>query len=44
VPIYSNDTLVAQLDIDSNSKSPFSTKDTVFLENICNEIGKKWEH
>ena len=42
VPIYSDGKLVAQLDIDSNSKSPFSQDDEHFLEALCEKIGEIW--
>jgi L-methionine (R)-S-oxide reductase len=42
VPIYSNEKLVAQLDIDSDYKSPFTDEDQRFLEGLCEEIGQVW--
>lgn len=39
VPIYDEDTLVAQLDIDSNTLMAFTDTDRKFLEQVCEEIG-----
>lgn len=39
VPIYDKETLVAQLDIDSNTLSAFTNVDRLFVEEICHEIG-----
>ena len=35
VPILKNNDFVAELDIDSHSPAPFTTKDSDFLEHIC---------
>lgn len=39
VPIYDKETVVAQLDIDSNTLSAFTNVDRLFLEEVCREIG-----
>jgi L-methionine (R)-S-oxide reductase len=39
VPILKDGRFVAELDIDSHSPSPFTEKDTILLEKICNELG-----
>lgn len=41
VPIYDKETLVAQLDIDSNTLQAFTEVDRKFLETVCAEIGEK---
>ena len=41
VPIYDKETLVAQLDIDSNTLQAFTEVDRIFLEEVCREIGNK---
>lgn len=41
VPIYDKETLVAQLDIDSNTLQAFTQVDRKFLETVCAEIGEK---
>ena len=41
VPIYDKETLVAQLDIDSNTLQAFTEVDRKFLETVCTEIGEK---
>ena len=41
VPVYDGETLVAQLDIDSNTLQAFTQIDRDFLEEVCGLIGKK---
>lgn len=41
IPIYDGETLVAQLDIDSNTLQAFTDTDRKFLETVCSEIGEK---
>jgi len=38
VPIIKNGEFVAELDIDSHSPAPFTDKDTILLEKICNAL------
>lgn len=38
IPIFKNGQLVAELDIDSHSKAPFSEEDKEYLTKICNII------
>ena len=38
VPIFKNEKLKGQLDIDSYSKNPFNAKDKVLLERICKSV------
>lgn len=40
VPIYDKETLVAQLDIDSNTLQAFTETDRKFLEEVCLLIGE----
>lgn len=40
VPIYTDNVLIGQLDIDSNVPNAFSTEDRALLEAICLELGK----
>jgi GAF domain-containing protein len=37
-PVLKNDIFVAELDIDSHSRAPFTEKDQQFLESICKKI------
>ncbi len=41
VPIFKNDKIVGELDIDSHTISPFSEEDKIYLERICKIIGNK---
>jgi GAF domain-containing protein len=43
VPLFSNDILIGQLDIDSHEKDPYSEEDVNFLESLCNLIAHKPE-
>ena len=38
VPIYKGSKLVAQLDIDSHAKAPFTPDEQDFLEKLCSEL------
>jgi GAF domain-containing protein len=38
VPIIKNGEFVAELDIDSHSRAPFTEKDTILLGKICSEL------
>lgn len=38
VPLFLNEKLIGQIDIDSNDRSPFSTKDEDFLKSLCDLI------
>lgn len=40
VPIYKNEILVAQLDIDSHYKNPFGAEDEAFLDIVCKHLAK----
>jgi L-methionine (R)-S-oxide reductase len=40
VPIFKDNKIVGELDIDSNITSPFTKEDKDFLENICKIISK----
>jgi L-methionine (R)-S-oxide reductase len=40
IPILKNGEFVAELDIDSHSPAPFTDKDTILLEKICNELAE----
>ena len=40
VPIFCNDEIVGELDIDSYSKSPFTKEDELFLKRICEKTAK----
>lgn len=42
VPLYLNNTLVAQLDIDSNLPDAFNESDTKNLESLCHYIGQAY--
>lgn len=39
VPIYKGEELVAQIDIDSHKRNPFTMHDEDFLKQICNWLG-----
>lgn len=41
VPIIVNGENIGQIDIDSHTKNPFSNKDEVLLEYICNNLSEK---
>jgi len=38
VPIYKNEKLIGQLDIDSHSINPFNLSDKALLEKICESV------
>lgn len=38
MPVFKGDAIVGELDIDSHTVSPFSEKDTVLLERVCELI------
>jgi L-methionine (R)-S-oxide reductase len=40
VPIFKNDEIIGQIDIDSHTISPFTQKDQKFLEDISKELSK----
>ncbi len=40
VPIFKNEKIVGELDIDSHSYAPFTREDRQFLEKICNIVAK----
>jgi len=40
VPIFKNEEIVGELDIDSHTLSPFTEEDRKFLENICEIISE----
>jgi GAF domain-containing protein len=40
VPLFYNDKLIGQIDIDSNQRNPFSKKDEEFLEALCQLIAQ----
>jgi GAF domain-containing protein len=41
VPIFKNNKIVGELDIDSHTRGPFSEEDKIYLERICKIIGEK---
>lgn len=41
IPIYKNEKLIAQLDIDSHYKDPFTDEDHVFLSKLCFDLGPR---
>jgi len=40
VPVFKDGEIVAELDIDSHSTSPFTQEDRIFLERICRMVGE----
>lgn len=38
VPVFRGDKIVGELDIDSHTVSPFSEKDTILLEKVCDMV------
>lgn len=38
IPIYKDDRIVGELDIDSHDLSAFSTRDSIFLQKICDIV------
>ena len=38
IPIFVNDENIGQIDIDSHTLNPFTEKDTVLLEFVCNNV------
>ncbi len=40
IPIFKGGNIAGELDIDSHVLSPFSDKDTVFLESICGAVSR----
>ena len=38
VPIYKNQKVIGEIDIDSNKPNAFDKEDQIFLENICKKI------
>ncbi len=41
VPIFKNNAIVGELDIDSHQLSPFTEQDRTLLENICQVLGNQ---
>jgi GAF domain-containing protein len=42
LPIYKDEKLVAQLDIDSHYQDPFTDEDHVFLSKLCFDLGPRF--
>ena len=40
VPIFKNDKVIGELDIDSHTISPFTDEDRKFLEQVCNTVAQ----
>jgi GAF domain-containing protein len=40
IPIFKDDKIVGELDIDSHTVSPFSEKDTILLEKVCEIVAQ----
>ncbi|QTA37382.1 GAF domain-containing protein [Thermosipho ferrireducens] len=43
VPIFKDGKVIGEIDIDSHYKAPFDARDKLFLETICEVVGKLWK-